>query len=340
MSEHKLTIEQYEETCEKEWDEFVEKISVNGTFLQTRRFLNYHPEGRFTDASYIVRDEKGVIAAVCPACIRLDNTGRKELYSHMGSTYGGLIISEKWYKTNKVLEVMECLESRWRQDGFQKVTLKQTPTLLSVESQDLLEYCFYYLGYMSCKELNLYVDFEGYGEDILSELSQGKRTNVHNCDKAGCVCRKLTEEDDIRQFWELLGMTLEKYEKKPVHTAEELYDFTSSRLQNECEIFGIYKENEMIAGSMMFYFNRSRVAHTQYLCANPAYNRLSPMSYTYYAMLCEMRKRGYDKVSWGIVTEDQGRYLNAGLVDSKEAYGSKHTVNLTYEKELHDEAVD
>lgn len=328
-----ISVEIYRDIYEKEWDEFVLEKSVNGTFLQTRRFLNYHPSDRFEDISYIVRDKKENIVAVCPACIRNDN-GKKVLYSHMGSTYGGIIVNRKWYKTNKLIELIECLENEWKKLGIGKILLKQTPSLFAGENQDLLEYCLYYLGYESYKELNLYVDFDGYKQEILSELSQGKRTNVHNCDKAGCICRKLIDKEDIQRFWDLLALTLQKYDKKPIHTVDELYDFITNRLMDECEIYGIYKENEMIAGSMMFLFNKVRVAHTQYLCANPEYNRLSPMTYVYYSMLCEMRKRGYNKVSWGIVTEDMGRYLNEGLVDSKESFGSKHAVNITYEKKF------
>ena len=29
------------------WDEFVLKESMNGTFLQTRHFINYHEKGKF-----------------------------------------------------------------------------------------------------------------------------------------------------------------------------------------------------------------------------------------------------------------------------------------------------
>ena len=51
-------------------------------------------------------------------------------------------------------------------------------------------------------------------------------------------------------------------------------------------------------------------------------------------MLCEMRRKGFRRLSWGIVTENAGKYLNDGLVDSKEAFGSKHGVNITYQKWL------
>lgn len=47
-----LEIQSYDSQYEAMWDQFVLESTVNGTFLQTRRFLNYHPEGRFQDASF------------------------------------------------------------------------------------------------------------------------------------------------------------------------------------------------------------------------------------------------------------------------------------------------
>lgn len=37
----------YSPELEKRWDRFVMNDSVNGTFLQTRKFLNYHPESLY-----------------------------------------------------------------------------------------------------------------------------------------------------------------------------------------------------------------------------------------------------------------------------------------------------
>ena len=40
------TVRPYTPADEAEWDRFVMHESGNGTFLQTRNFLNYHPAGR------------------------------------------------------------------------------------------------------------------------------------------------------------------------------------------------------------------------------------------------------------------------------------------------------
>ena len=328
-----LEIQSYDSQYETMWDQFVLESTVNGTFLQTRRFLNYHPEGRFQDASFMVFDKKGHLVAVCPACAKIEDGG-KLFDSHAGSTYGGILIEKKWYKAGKVLDIIQALENHLRNCGFDKVILRQTPSILSVENVDLLQYCFYYLGYQCCNALSLYVDFDGYKEDILAEFSQGKRTDVHNCQKRGLYDRKLTSFSEIEQLHSLLSKSLEKYHTKPIHTAEELYSFQEDRLKGECECFGIFDGDKMVASSMLFYFMRNSVAHTQYLCADPDYKQISPMTYLYYTTLVEMRKRGYKKVSWGTGTENLGRYLNEGLVKSKEYYGSRHNVNLIFIKKI------
>ena len=55
--------EYFDSSKEKDWDNFIDERSVNGTFLVSRRFLNYHPEGRFKDVSLIIYNEKNNIAA-------------------------------------------------------------------------------------------------------------------------------------------------------------------------------------------------------------------------------------------------------------------------------------
>lgn len=317
---------------EEMWDRFVMEDAINGTFLQTRRFLNYHPPKRFADASYLVFDNKKHLIAVCPACVK-EEDGRKIVYSHGGSTYGGVIIGRKHYKSMQVIDIIDSLELAWKTDGFDKVILKQTPSLFAKEDVDLIQYCFYHRSFQCYIELNLYVDLENYNEDILSEFSQGKRTNVHNCQKRGAYYRKLTSYEEIKQFHHLLEITLSKYNKTPVHTVDEIYDFQKNRLAEECECYGMYEGDCMLAGSMMFYFEQTGVAHAQYLCADPEYNQLSPMTYMYFAMLVEMRKKGYKKVSWGIATSDLGAYLNEGLIKSKEHYGSKYEIDPVFIKE-------
>lgn len=316
-----------------EWDEFVMNRSVNGTFLQTRRFLNYHDSGKFKDASFMVYNAKKHLVCVCPAC-EIWESNRKVCSSHQGSTFGGLVIDNKIYTAQKIIELVQLREDYLKQKGFEKIIYKITSDLFSREKTDLLRYSLYYNNYESYDELNLYIDLQNYGENILSNFSQGKRTNVHNCMRAGIEMKILHTQQEIEEFHEVLCETLGKYGLKPVHTVRELILFKEMILTNECEFFGLYKDNKMIAGAMMFYFLNVNVAHTQYLCARAEYNTLSPMTYMYYLMIVEAKRKNYKWLTWGITSEHYGKVLNFGLTKSKEAFGSKYSVSNIYTKTL------
>lgn len=325
--------EKYSKEKEKEWDQFIFDKSINGTFLQSRRFFNYHKEGRFVDCSLIVYNAKNNIAALCPAC-EIDKDGKKVFFSHKGTTFGGIIIDKKHYNAKYVTAMVAELKGYLKEQGYQEVYLKMTSDIFSQVESDLFQYAFQYEGFKEYKELSTYINYATYKEEILSNFAQGKRTNVHNCTKEGLELRKLSEDSQVAEFYDILCENLSKYDTKPVHTLEELLDFKNSRLVDECEFFGIFKEEEMLAGSMMFYFKNANCAHTQYLAARQAYNKLSPMTFMYYSMIDEMRKRGYRYLSWGTATEDMGQILNMGLITSKEDFGSSYCNNLTYYVEL------
>jgi hypothetical protein len=59
---------QYNDDYENLWDRFVNEEAVNGTFLQTRNFLNYHPKGRFIDHSLLLLKDNAIVAVV-PGCV-------------------------------------------------------------------------------------------------------------------------------------------------------------------------------------------------------------------------------------------------------------------------------
>lgn len=323
----------YDETFLEQWDNFIYSESVNGTFLQSRNFLNYHPQERFQDNSYIVLDKKENISAVIPACIIIENN-KKLLYSHKGSTFGGIIIDKKSYKIDKIISIIKALERQAVSDDFECIIYKQTPDVYSLYRNEPLEYAFFYCGYSQNKEIGMMIDYAKYGENIMSNLTKGKKYNVNQCKKNNCQLVRLCSNEEIDELYDVLCQSLIKYDTNPVHNIDELLDLKNSRIKDECEFFGVKMNDRIIAGSMMFYFNKVNIAHTQYLCALPEYNKLSPMSFLYYAIIQEMKNRGFSKLTWGIVTEEQGHVLNEGLASSKEAFGGEYMINRTFIKYL------
>ena len=131
----------YKAENEKEWDHFVTNKSMNGTFLQTRRFINYHPKERFKDCSVCIRKGNELVAAIL-AC-EMENIGGKTFFAHKGSTFGGITISSNAYTASIVDELMKGLQSFLIDHGFQKIYLKMVPAIYQKKGTDLLDYFLY-----------------------------------------------------------------------------------------------------------------------------------------------------------------------------------------------------
>lgn len=329
-------IARYKEEQASVWDTFLDE-TVNGTFLQSRRFLSYHPVGRFEDCSLMIYDAKGNLAGLCPGAAQVRD-GKRIFVSHPGSTFGGLLVPPKHYKAEKILAMLEALEGAWAGEGFEAADLRITPSIFAQQADDLMEYALVYRGWREDVELNLSIDYDNYREPVEFNFSQGKRSECHKAKRLGMYGRPLASREELVSFYEILCKNLAKYDASPVHTIEELQDFAEARLQNECEFFGVFLPQatgeRMLAGGMMFYFDSVHVAHTQYLAAVTDYASYSPMTFLCAYLIETMRKRGYKRMTFGISTEQRGKVLNRGLTSSKEAFGSRHSVNRKFWKDL------
>ena len=115
-----ISIVEYKDEYEEKWDRFVSTGSINGTFLQTRRFLNYHPKERFVDNSLLFFNGEEIVA-VLPA-----HKAEERLISHEGSTFGGIIIGRQYCKIVYVDMIMGVLDTYLREKAFKEVIIKQT----------------------------------------------------------------------------------------------------------------------------------------------------------------------------------------------------------------------
>lgn len=318
---------------EKRWDQFVMEESANGTFLQTRRFLNYHPKHRFEDCSFMIFNEKKKLIAVCPACEQEEN-GIKVFFSHKGSTFGGIIIHKQYYTAERLLALIDCIEQWIQSYEYQKIVLKNTSALFAKEASDLLQYCLFQRGYQSYSELSTYIDLATTPENVLDQFDRNKKRNIAKCEEHELQFRQLFLDEEIEGFHKLLSKNLEKYNAKPIHTVADLLDFKNHRLTDECKFYGVFEDKVLLAAGMMFCFQQTNVIHAQNLSADYTFKEYSPITYLYYKVIEMAKKEGYSKLSWGISTENQGRDLNLSLVRNKESYGSTYANNLTFHKLL------
>ena len=326
----------YDPSWDERWDRFVMKGSMNGTFLQTRRFLNYHPKGRFEDASLMVLDGQELVA-VCPAAAQM--VGRSAmLRSHPGSTFGGLVIAPTLLRAPRLVALMEQLDAYWLGQGFTAAELKLTSDLFSTHPTDVLQYALYHAGYTDELEIAAYVPVEGRShEELVAAYSFNKRYDLKKCVKAGLIDRPLHTHDELSVFYSLLCQNLRKFDATPVHTLRELVDFHDVRLCDEARFLGVFTpEGEMVAGACLFWFCQARVLHTQYLATAPLKGCV-PSTYLYDSVVRAGLNLGARCVSFGTSTHDRGRVLNTGLLQNKEGYGALHSLNRIYTKVYREE---
>lgn len=321
----------YSDKYESEWDEFVMNAAVGGTFLHSRRFLNYHPKGRFKDASFLMKDEKGHLLAVCSACICEEN-GRNIFVSHKGSTFGGLLIHKKYYRTDIVLTLFEEMDV-YLSSHYDGARLKLTLDLYSTDSQDLLKYCYQYFGFRCYRELNTYIDVKSLPNCVIDAFDRNKKRNIEKCELNNLTFRELSGRAEICRFHELLAINLSKYNLKPIHSPDELVEFNENRLRNETKFYGVFKGDVMMAAGMMFVFEQANVIHAQNLSADYTFTEYSPITYLYYKVIEQAKRDGFSMLTWGISTEDRGRVINTSLVRNKESYGSTYALNETFCKD-------
>ncbi len=325
-------IQPYTEAHADKWDAFVMQHAMNGTFLQTRRFLNYHPEGRFTDASLMFYNGQELCAVLPAAAQTVD--GKRMLRSHPGSTFGGLIVGPEMLRAPKLVEMIADLDAYAKEQGFEACEIKLTSDLFSTLPTDALQYALYHAGYTDEVEIAAYLPVKGKThEELVAEYSFNKRYDLKKCEKAGLQLRRIHAHEELKAFYDLLCWNLQKFEAKPVHTLDELADFHDERLKDEVVFIGVYDaEERMVAGACLFWFAQAKALHTQYLATAPDVKKYVPSTYLYDSVIRTALEMGAEKVSFGTSTHDRGRVLNTGLIQNKEGYGSLHSLNRIYTK--------
>ena len=327
-----FAVQPFEPAQAERWDSFVMERSANGTFLQTRRFLSYHPPERFADASKMIYQNQELVA-VCPAAERREN-GRRMFLSHPGSTFGGLVVSPALLRAPKLVSLIQALDATLQAEGYQAAQLRPTPDLFCREPDAAMEYALFHEGYQQEMEIACALSLNRSYEELRKAYSYNKRYDLKKAEKQGLTVAALTTEEDIRAFHALLCLNLRKFDTVPVHTAEELLDFAFSRLREEISFLGVRDgAGALVAGACLFYFKQTNVLHTQYLATDTGITAYVPSAVLYDAVIREALRRACTLLSLGTCTHDCGHVLNTGLILNKEGYGAGRALNRIFTKE-------
>jgi hypothetical protein len=297
------------------WDDVVLK-SKNGNFLHMRDYMDYHAH-RFNDYSVIVLKQDKPIA-VFP-CNRVDD----QVVSHGGLTYGGIICDTEM-KASAMLVIFDALLKNLKSDGIRRLTYKPIPHIFHRYPSEEDLYALYRSGARLVRR-------DASSAIALPErlkFAKGKREGVRKAQRQGVRVERCT---DFNSFFEIGRQIMQaKYDREPVHTASEMVLLQQS-FPVAIQFHAAFDGSAMLAG--VITYNCKPAMHIQYMYSSPEGQQVGALDLVLQHVI-ECHTEGLHYVSFGVSTEDEGRYLNEGLIHQKEMFGARTVVHDFYEIDI------
>jgi hypothetical protein len=275
--------------------------------------MDYHSD-RFQDGSLMVFGDDRLLA-IMPA-----NRDDRDLVSHGGLTFGGLIVDEDM-RAEIMLRIFDPLTVYLAEQGISRLIYKPVPHIYHrLPGEEDLYALFVRGARLLRRDLSTTI-----ARPHRLAYSKGRKWSINKARKAGLAVRPSV---DFNTFMGIEQYVLRKYHgKTPVHSASEIA-MLAGRFPDHIKLFAAYRQSDMLAGVIIY--ENDAVAHTQYIAVTDAGRDLGAgdlilddLINTYY------REKPY--FDFGISTEDDGRFLNVGLARYKENFGGRSTVYDWYE---------
>ena len=293
------------ETRDKEvWNRF-NKEAKNGLFMFDRNYMDYHSD-RFVDHSLLFYDGHKLLALLpCNVC-------GDTLYSHQGLTFGGFITQDSM-RQSKMLDCFALLRDYMRTLGMRRLIYKSIPYIYHKSPANEDSYALFRNG---AKLFRVDCSTTCYKNMRLNEL---KKRNVKKAEREDV---SIEESTDMKGFVELLNAVLqERHGVMAVHTEAELR-LLHSRFKENIILYLAKHKEVIVAGSLLFVYENC--VHTQYLATNECGRKIGALDLLLKTLI-DKYTQSKTYFDFGISTENEGRFLNEGLIFQKESFGG-HTI--------------
>ena len=308
-----IYMQTYDSSYKNAWDTFVSNAK-NGHFFFYRDYMEYHAD-RFQDSSLIALDEKERIVALLPAS-RHD----QEIVTHGGLTFGGFITGEKM-TVSDMLIIFEKMLSTYQKQGIKKIIYKCMPDFYPNYPADEDKYALFINDARLVRRdvsSTIYLPTRyKYQKGRKWMVSRGKKNNI-----------SVYQSYDFKAYMDLENEVLQtRHDTSAIHTAEEI-TWLAKRFPENIRLYVGELNGELLAGTILF-INRD-VVHTQYMANSDKGRELGALDCVLdYLITREYADKKY--FDFGISNENQGRYLNKGLIGQKEGFGGRAVVHDFYE---------
>jgi hypothetical protein len=316
----KLVVRAFEAGDAAGWDALVEG-SVNGTFIQTRRYLSYHRD-RFTDASLVVVGDDGRLRGLLPAAT--DPLDERVVVSHPGITYGGLV-HDGSVRGADLMAVLDDVVVEYRDRGYARLTYRPVPYIYHrMPAGDDLYAMFRLDATRSCN-LSAAIDL-----GVKPTESKTRRQSRAKAAREGV--HVMRGEQYLEPFWDILeAHLLERHDAHPVHTLDEMR-WLMAAFPDNIECHGVVLGDDLIGGVVVY--KTACVVRPQYAATTDVGKELAAQDVGMAAGIDDARQAGVRYYDLGTSNEDGGRVLNPSLYSYKMHMGAGGVPFETYEVDL------
>ncbi len=305
-----------------EWEQFVATAN-NGTIFHERKFLGYHHEGRFHDHSLII-EKAGKLKALFPA-VETQTAAGRELVSHQGSSYGGIIVQQD-LSFQESYDFVEAIIEHARETGFKRIQMTLPPAIYQHTVSNYLDFSLIKHGFTYKKrDVSSMLNIDASPEKNLERFAGSHRTAVRKAIKQGV---KIRESDDWSAFYALLKENLNiRHNVQPTHSLDELLKL-KALYPDKIRLFGAYWEDKLIAGVLNFSVNKD-VVLAFYISHIEAYQHLRAVNLLFYEIITWCHEQSFKYLDFGIFTVNMEP--NFGLARFKENFGASGVFRDTFE---------
>ncbi len=313
-----VSIRRYFPQDKEIWNEFNAKSKTH-LFMFDRDYMDYHND-RFLDHSLMIYSNEKLVALI-PL-----SEHEHTLKSHGGLTFGG-VISDEHMNQELMQDCVLSFNDYCIQNGFDEYIYKKIPQEYSSQPAEEDVYSLKYFGAELYKvEASTMIQLNN-----PLNMSKLRKRRINKANKSGVVVEVDDSQVAYDKFLALQDEILVKHHGvHAVHNGKEMYKLHTCFPSN-IHLYAAKLDNEIIGGSIVYIY--PNLVHTQYLCANDIAREVGALDATIDFVMTNFMA-GKEWLDFGISTENDGSYLNLGLINQKETFGGRTVVYYTWKKQI------
>ena len=308
-----ISIRKFGETDFKQWDLFVPNAN-NGTLFHLRRFINYHPEGRFEDHS-LAFYKKNNLFTVFPAA-KVSENGKRLLISHPGTTMGSFVVPENLSIADSI-SLVKKLVVYARDKNFDGIQIMLPPVFYQKRPSNYIDFSLFRNGFSYYKrEVTSTLFLESNLDQNLQKFRPSHKRAVRKAQNKGIEVRRSKR---IKEFYRILKKNLKiRHGVEPTHTLAEL-EKLQQLFPDKINLFGAFLGGEMIAGVVNFVVN-PQVVLAFYISHKEKFQNFRAVNLLFCSIFKWAIQNGFKVYDFGTFTVNG--QPNMGLGRFKENFGA------------------